>query len=74
MRRELEALKRAFILAPSDYIRAAFSQKEPKGIEIIPWESDAGTLKSFIIDVLIKFLMKPRIYYSDDIKIKLIYG
>jgi hypothetical protein len=48
--------------------------KEPKGLDITPWDGDPATLRPFITDILVEFSMRPRTYHNEDIKIKSIYG
>jgi hypothetical protein len=52
----------------------AFHAKEPKGLDITPWDGDPATLRPFITDVLVEFSMKPRTYHNEDVRIKSIYG
>jgi hypothetical protein len=48
--------------------------KEPKRLDITPWDGDPATLRSFITDILVEFSIRPRTYHNEDIKIKSIYG
>lgn len=69
------ALERASAgISTNDALAADRHVKEPKGLNITPWDGNAATLRSFITDVLMKFSMKPRTYHNEDIKIKSIYG
>jgi hypothetical protein len=48
--------------------------KEPRGLDITPWDGAPATLRPFITDILVEFSMRPRTYHNEDIKIKSIYG
>lgn len=48
--------------------------KEPKGLDITPWDGDPATLRPFVTDIQVEFSIRPRTYHNEDIKIKSIYG
>jgi hypothetical protein len=42
--------------------------KEPKGLDIKPWDGDPATLRPFITDILVGFSIRPRTYHYEDIQ------
>jgi hypothetical protein len=69
------ALERASTgISSNDTLAADRHVKEPKGLDITPWDGDPATLRPFTTDIQVEFSMRPRTYHNEDIKIKSIYG
>jgi|SRR5271154_6659851 len=69
------ALERASVgISSNDALVVDRHVKEPKGLDITPWDGDPAALRPFITDILVEFSMRPRTYHNEDIKVKSIYG
>jgi Reverse transcriptase (RNA-dependent DNA polymerase) len=61
-------------ISTNDVLAVDRHVKEPKGLDITPWDGDPATLRPFITDILVEFSMRPRTYHNEDIRTKSIYG